>query len=296
MPLRIPLNVVDAEDPTVSVFPCRFTSPLPARLPISSEFASLRVPAAPTTTAPALAIAALPDRVSIPPLTVVVPEKVFVPPSVNWPSPALLMPKAPLTTPFIETALSTLSCTLDARATAPAIVNVPVFATSPKLSVPESCIPLFQLRAVVLSAEMRPPVMNTVPTPNAWVLPTRIVPLLSVTPEVNVFAPESVSAPLPFFTSDPPVPMIPPLKTVELPPAIVNALFCKFRIPAPSTPPTTSALESFSDPDAFTVTTEASDNAFPPESVSVPAFTVVSPLYVFAAVKINSSAPALTKL
>ena len=114
-------------------------------------------------------------------------------------------------------------------------------------------------------------------------------------PAVKVFTPESVSVALPVFTSEPPVPMIAPLKVVELPPPIVSTLFCKFTVPDPSKPPTDSELASFNIPAALTVIAEASGRALPPERVRVPAFTEVNPVKVFTAPRVNSEAPVFTK-
>ena len=167
VPLITPPKVVDAIPPTVSVLLCRFTDPVPARLPISSALANRSVPAASIISAAVFAIAVPPAIVRMPALTVVVPVKVFTPASVSWPAPALLNPNAPLTTPFKATALSTVSATLEARVTAPPIVRVPAFATLPNPSVPESVSALLKLRAVAESLETRPPLITIAPIPNA---------------------------------------------------------------------------------------------------------------------------------
>jgi hypothetical protein len=80
-------------------------APVPETLAIVSLPPSFNVPGEVTVTAPASEIAAPPFNVSVPAVTVVIPEYVFAPANVNSPAPAFVKFPLPLTTPFQFTAL-----------------------------------------------------------------------------------------------------------------------------------------------------------------------------------------------
>jgi hypothetical protein len=134
------------------------------------------------------------------------------------------------------------------------------------------------VRAVVESLETAPPVSVNAPLPNAVELPTRTVPALTEEPPVKVLAPLSVKIPVPFFTSDPPVPLINPEYVVVADPPTVSALDCKFTFPDPAKLAIASLAPNFKVPGDVTVTAPASAIAAPPFNVSVPSFTVVVPV------------------
>jgi hypothetical protein len=122
-PLRTPVVSVPF---TVSEKVCKFTAPLPVKLPIVSFAPNFKVPGELTVTDPASAIAAPPFKVSVPPLTVVVPVYVFAPANVNSPDPAFVQFPPPLTTPFHVTTLSVVTVAPAVIAPVPLKLNAPL--------------------------------------------------------------------------------------------------------------------------------------------------------------------------
>jgi hypothetical protein len=115
---------------------------------------------------------------------------------------------------------------------------------------------------------------------------------------VNVFAPLNVNDPLPFFTNDPPVPLTTtPTLDAVLPPT-VKTFPCRFTVPVPAavSTPTSSLDANFKLPAVANVTVAPSPIADPPLNVSVPAFTVVFPVKVFAPPNVNSPTPAFVSV
>jgi hypothetical protein len=108
-----------------------------------------------------------------------------------------------------------------------------------------------------------------------------------------VFAPLNVSAPAPLFTKDPPTPLTTTPTLDAALPSIVSTFPCKFTVPVPAAvnTPTVSLDPNFKLPLVANVNVVPSPIADPPLTVSVPAFTVVFPLYVFAPPSVSSPAP-----
>jgi hypothetical protein len=152
-----------------------------------------------------------PLKVNVPASTTVAPVNVFAPLNVNSPLPAFVNPFAPLTTPLNVTPLATVNVVAPLNAAVPLNVNAPVFAASPSANAPLKPNAFATVRAVVSLLEIFPPLNVTLPVPKAASFPTNTVPLLTLAPPVNVFAPLNVNAPAPLFTRDPPVPLITPL-------------------------------------------------------------------------------------
>ena len=92
--------------------------------------------------------------------------------------------------------------------------------------------------------------------------------------------PDSVSVPVPSLTSEPPIPAMTPLTSVDrlLPPA-VSSLAPSWKAPAPAIEPTVwlKPLRS-SVPPLATVNADVGLNAFTAPALNVPAFTVVAPV------------------
>jgi hypothetical protein len=109
-----------------------------------------------------------------------------------------------------------------------------------------------------------------------------------------VFTPLNVNAPVPFFTRDPPAPLTTTPTLDAALPSIVSTFPCKFTVPVPVAvnTPTVSLDPNFKLPLVANVNVVPSPIADPPLTVSVPAFTVVFPLYVFAPPSVSSPAPA----
>jgi hypothetical protein len=109
-----------------------------------------------------------------------------------------------------------------------------------------------------------------------------------------VFAPLNVNSPAPFFTNDPPAPLTTTPTLDAVPPSIVSTFPCKFTVPVPAAvnTPTVSLDPNFKLPLVANVNVVPSPIAAPPLTVSVPALTVVFPLYVFAPPSVSSPAPA----
>jgi hypothetical protein len=90
---------------TFNVYVCKFTAPLPPKLPTVSFAPSFKIPGEFTVKVPASAIASPPIKVNVPAETVVVPEYKFTPPNVSSPVPCFVKLPVPLTTPFQLTEL-----------------------------------------------------------------------------------------------------------------------------------------------------------------------------------------------
>jgi hypothetical protein len=155
---------------------------------------------------------------------------------------------------------------------------------------------LASVRAVVESLETVPPLIVNTPLPNAVALPTRTVPALTVAPPVKVFAPLNVKIPVPFFTSEPPAPLMMPLYVVVNEPPMVKMFPCKSTPPVPAKLAIVSLAPNFKLPGDVTVTAPVSTIAEPPFNVSVPPVTVVVPVYVFTPPNVNSPVPAFVQL
>jgi hypothetical protein len=166
-------------------------------------------------------------------------------------------------------------------------------ADAPNVIAPFNVYSFANVRAVVPELATTPPVTVTFPVPNAVSFPTKTVPAFTVAPPVNVFSlvPPSVNDPLPLFTN-PPLPLITPLYTPAPLPPTVNVFTCKFTPPVPAKLPISSLPPNFNTPGDVTVTALPFPTAAPPLTVSVPSFTVVLPVYVFAPPNVNSPAPA----
>jgi hypothetical protein len=234
---------------------------------------------------------------SVPPVTVTPPLNAFAPPKVRIEDPAFVSANAlaPIAPPNVTT-LGVVSVTFDVNAPAPLSVNDPLFVASPIVIVPPSEYPFAIEYAVVDALDKVPAVIVKVPVPNAALLPTRTAPDPIVTPPVNVFTPLNTKLPVPPRTKDPPVPLITPLNVVvELPPT-VSAFPCKLTLPVPAKLANVSLAPNFRVPGELTVTAPVSAIATPPFNVSVPAVTVVAPVYVFAPVNVSSPVPAFVKL
>jgi hypothetical protein len=69
------------------------------------------------------------------------------------------------------------------NATAPEIVNAPVFTASPKVTAPDTANAFANVRAVTLSlVNVVPDAKVTVPDPSAPLFPTRTVPAFTTVP------------------------------------------------------------------------------------------------------------------
>ena len=199
----------------MSVLPCKFTAPTPARLANSSDADKVKDPDPPSTTADVFASAFPPRKFTEPSFTVSEPPKVFAPESVRSAKPSFVMPNAPLITPPSTVGLATVATTFAFKLAAPPSVKVPVATASPNLNVPVSASALATVRAAVESLESVPPRNTKDPEPSAVLLPKRIAPAPRFTPPVKLLAPVSVNTELPFFTSEPPVPYSEPAYVVE---------------------------------------------------------------------------------
>jgi hypothetical protein len=119
--------------PTVNVYVCRFTAPLPPKLPTLSFAPSFKIPGEFTVKVPASAIASPPIKVNVPAETVVVPEYKLTPPNVSSLGPFFVKFPVPLTAPFQLTKLCTVTVGLPERVPSPANVNAPLFVVSPNV-------------------------------------------------------------------------------------------------------------------------------------------------------------------
>jgi hypothetical protein len=173
--------------------------------------------------------ASLPTR-SVPAFTVTPPLNVLVPVTVIVPVPAFVSNPLPDTTPpnttaafavtvnpYVckfnapsVTALATVTVEFAETDPAPLKVSGPLLAKLPNVVEPPITYALVKLRAEVELLDTTPPAKVSVPVPNAALSPTSTVPAFTVTPPLNVFAPESVSEPELAFTKAP-VPVITPL-------------------------------------------------------------------------------------
>jgi hypothetical protein len=231
------------------------TPPAPARLAIVSLAPNFNIPDDVTVTAPVSRIAEPPSNVSVPPVTVVVPVRVFAPPNVNSPVPAFVKLPLPLTTPFQFTALATVTVAFAVIAPAPPNVSAPLFVPSPNVTFAPIENPFPSVRAVAESLETTTPAVFivNVPVPSAASSPKRSVPAVTVTPPVNVFAPLRVSTDAPAFVKVPP-PLTTPFQFTAL--ATVTVAFA---VIAPA-PPNVSAPLFVESPN---VTSAPTENALP---------------------------------
>jgi hypothetical protein len=209
-PLNTPLYTVVVPPPTVSTFPCKFTPPFPAKLPIVSLPPNFITPGDVTVTALPSGIAEPPFNVNVPPLTVTAPLNVFTPPNVNSPLPAFVNVNPPPNAPPNTTSLAVVNVVFPVSVPTPPNVSVPLFVTSPIVTVPPSVSPFVaNVRALVPSLETVPPLITNVPPPNAPLFPKYNAPAVTVTPPLNVFAPLNVNAPAPDFVTPNPPPNAP---------------------------------------------------------------------------------------
>jgi hypothetical protein len=175
VPLITPESTpVVAVPPTVSVDVCKFTAPLPLKLPIVSFAPSFNTPGEFTVTTPVSTIAAPPFNVSVPPVTVVVPVWLFAPAIVNSPTPAFVKFPVPLKTPFQFTALNTVTVDAAVIAPAPPNVNAPLFDACPNVTFAPMVNPFANVRATAESLDTATLAVFNVntPLPSAVSLPT----------------------------------------------------------------------------------------------------------------------------
>jgi hypothetical protein len=184
-PLITPSNAVFVFPPIVNRFACRFNKlvPTPAKLPIVSLPANLKVPVVPTVTAPPSGNALPPDTVKVPSLTAVAPENVFVPLKVNSAAPSFVKPNVPPTPPLTTNGLNTVSVKSWVNVPAPLNVNCPFFVPSPIVAAePENVYAFEKLRAVVSVLEITPAPIVMTPVPNAPSFPAYTAPAFTVVP------------------------------------------------------------------------------------------------------------------
>jgi hypothetical protein len=158
----------------VIVDPKRFSAPSsPTTVPPANIPPASTVITAPEPT-PTVSVAKDPDAdtVNAPAETVNAPVKVFAPPSVNPAVPAFVNEALPEITPFSATALLTVAVVAPDNTAFPDNVSAPVFVASPNTNEPLKSMALANVRAVVLSLEIRPPLKTSVPVPSAALLPT----------------------------------------------------------------------------------------------------------------------------
>jgi hypothetical protein len=157
---------------------------------------------------------------------------VFAPPNVSSSAPAFVKFPVPLTTPFQLTALNTVTVALAVSAPAPPKVNAPLLVASPIVTLAPRVNPLLNVRAVAESLETTTPAVFNVnnPLPRAESFPIRIVPPVTTTPPVNVFAPPSARIDVPAFVNENAPPPIAPLSVTAL--GAVNVVFA-VNVPEP---------------------------------------------------------------
>jgi hypothetical protein len=120
---------------------------------------------------------------TVPAFTVTAPLNVFAPLKVNVPLPAFVRLVNPLTTLLIVTFDAVVKVGAELNATAPEIVNAPVFTASPKVTAPDTANAFANVRAVTLSlVNVVPDAKVTVPDPSAPLFPTRTVPAFTTVP------------------------------------------------------------------------------------------------------------------
>jgi hypothetical protein len=115
--------------------------------------------------------------------TVTDPLKVFTPLNVNVPAPALVKLVNPLTTLLKVTSEAAVMVVAALSATAPEMLNTPVFTASPSVTVPDTLNAFANVRAVTPSlVNAVPDASVTVPVPSALLFPTRTVPAFTTVP------------------------------------------------------------------------------------------------------------------
>jgi hypothetical protein len=166
----------------VSTFPCTSTVPLPLAVntPTVSLDPNFKLPLVANVTVVPSPIALPPLTVNVPPFTVVFPVNVFAPPSVSSPAPVFVSVNAPLNGPPNTTLLAFVTVAFAVNVPAPPNVNVPLFVASPSVAVAPNEIPFESVRAVVSVLDTAPPLMISVPAPNAPSLPRFNAPALTV--------------------------------------------------------------------------------------------------------------------
>ena len=231
-PLITPANTVDAVPLIVSVLPCKFTKPEPARLPMTSDAANRRAPPAPSVRLDAFAKALPPPKVSVPWFTTVTPAKVLLPLSVSSPAPSFTNEPGPLKLPLTSTALLMFNTEFAASEPVPAKLSEPFLTESPRVTVPPSTRPFNIAREAVESLMRRPPRSVKLPVPSAIPAPTSMVPTLRRTPPLKLLEPVNVNTPPADFASDP-APWIAPEYSVEAVPPKVSVPVTRLIVPAP---------------------------------------------------------------
>jgi hypothetical protein len=160
---------------------------------------------------------------------------VFAPLSVRVEAPVFVNANAPPIAPLSVTTLGVVTVTFEANVPKPLSVNAPLFTESPSVTAPERLKSLANVRAVAESLEsVVPAAIVKGPVPNPPVFPTRTVPLLTVTPPENVFAPPNTNVPTPCLVRENPAPEMPPLSVTGFVTGlgIVNPRF-DVNVPAP---------------------------------------------------------------
>ena len=144
-------------------------------------------------------------RFNVPAESVSPPLNVFAPDSVSTPPPSLVKEYAPLTTP---PTVNVPALTVNVRLALNVTVPVPRFKSLLPLKTKS---PLHVCALLLLNVKADPLVLSSDPpeivtaeaaAPKALELLIFNVPAESVNPPLNVFAPESVNAPLPAFVSE----------------------------------------------------------------------------------------------
>jgi hypothetical protein len=113
-----------------------------------------------------------------------------------------------------RTSLAAVNDTAVVIVPAPPNVNSPFFDASPNVTEPPIEIAFANKRGVVPSLESTPPLIVTVPVPNAASFPTERFPAPTVVPPLYVLAPLSVSDPTPTFVNAYAPPTEPPKTTL----------------------------------------------------------------------------------
>jgi hypothetical protein len=160
---------------------------------------------------------------------------VFAPLSVRVEAPVFVNANAPPIAPLNVTTLGVDTVTFEVNVPNPLSVNAPLFTESPSVTAPERLKSLASARTAAESLErVVPAAIVKGPVPNPVAFPTRTVPLLTVTPPVNVFAPPNTNVPTPSFVRENPTPEMPPLSITGFVTAlgIVNPRF-DVSVPAP---------------------------------------------------------------
>ena len=249
-----------------------------------------------------------PLSVSVPRFTCVSPVNEFQPLKVNSLAPLFTNPPGPLTTPDRPTTLSMFIVVVLLSIATPVIFRSPLFTTSPSPTVPDRINPLAAVRAVPESLLILPVPIVTFPTPNPLLWPRRRTPLFKTIPPLNVFDPLRVNAPDPFLVSELLTPLtVPPSTTslstvsVRLPPNV--AFPARTSVPPSAASPSAicpvklSAFETVLSPAPSPLRRPAFNRSDPVPnarslpSLSVPAVSVVPPLYEFVPLRVSAPKP-----